>query len=74
MAANLNANDALNFTSLGTSELPRQVFAVGLGGVLGLITWYFIYFYVVDLVFDRMDMARAERRAERQRRILRLNG
>ncbi|KAJ8065667.1 hypothetical protein OCU04_006339 [Sclerotinia nivalis] len=74
MAAKLNTNAAVNLISFINSDVARGLFAFCLGGILGLIAWYFMYFYMVDLVFNRIDRAHGERFVERDRRNFRVDG
>ncbi|EDN97735.1 predicted protein [Sclerotinia sclerotiorum 1980 UF-70] len=39
MAANLNKNESVDLTTFINSDVVRELFAFGLGGVLGLIAW-----------------------------------
>ncbi|CAD6456321.1 d67e9fe6-26a5-4d94-b41b-473921938291 [Sclerotinia trifoliorum] len=57
MAANLNRNESVGLTGFINSDVVRELFAFCLGGILGLIVWFFTYFYMVDLVFRRIDGA-----------------
>lgn len=68
MAANLHTESAINPEEFTPSKVPMLAFGFGLGAIMGFVAWYIMYFYMLNLVFPRIDGVQAQRILQRDRR------
>ncbi|TEY64854.1 hypothetical protein BOTCAL_0142g00110 [Botryotinia calthae] len=68
MAANLHTESAINPEEFTPSKVPILGFSFGLGAVMGFVAWYIMYFYMLNLVFPRIDEVQAQGILQRDRR------
>lgn len=52
------------------SDLPRQIFGVCAGGVLGFVLWYISYHFFAVRLMARLDRVLDARQAQRDRRVM----